>query len=102
MSVGKKKLSVGKKTVGRLEKNCRLKKKFVCWKKKSSFVSWTKFLMIGTIVLAFWPRVALGTGPKTETQTEKRPKREKQTPFSSVLIPSPGRGRGRGGGTLGF
>ena len=25
-----------------------------------------------------------------------RPKREKQTPFSSVLIPSPGRGRGRG------
>ena len=25
-----------------------------------------------------------------------RPKRDKQTPFSSVLIPSPGRGRGRG------
>ena len=27
---------------------------------------------------------------------ELRPKREKQTPFSSVLIPRPGRGRGRG------
>ena len=46
----------------------------------------------------FWPRAALGTwrnsgANKEKTQTALlRPKREKQTPFSSVLIPSPGIG----------